>query len=85
MPITYGEIATVTVTDTPRYGRSASGYGSKIPTPYMVTLIGETRRRRVYAMCYGNAASFYIVRDGNELFIREWALEAAVEEALADE
>lgn len=37
---------------------TASGYGPRIPTPYMIRHGG--RWRRVYAACYGNAASTYI-------------------------
>lgn len=45
-------------TDSPRSGQTATGYGAKLPTPYMVKYNG--RWRRVYAACYGNAASHYI-------------------------
>ena len=37
---------------------TATGYGNRIPTVYMVQWQG--RWRRVYAACYGNAASTYI-------------------------
>lgn len=37
---------------------TATGYGARIPTTYMVKWQG--RWRRVYAACYGNAASTYI-------------------------
>jgi hypothetical protein len=37
---------------------TATGYGNRIPTAYMVKW--EGRWRRVYAACYGNAASTYI-------------------------
>ena len=37
---------------------TATGYGNRIPTVYMVKLEGKWRR--VYAACYGNAASTYI-------------------------
>lgn len=49
-------------TETPRF-YSASGYGSRIPTRYMVREYG--RWRRVYAVCWSNVASYYIGgRDG---------------------
>ena len=44
-------------TEAPRHG-SATGYGRKIPTRYMVWLNG--RWRRVYAYCFSNAAALYI-------------------------
>lgn len=49
-------------TEAPRSGQTQTGYGSKLPTPYMVQW--EGRWRRVYAACYGNAASHYIGRPG---------------------
>ena len=42
---------------------TASGYGSKIPTRYMVKF--EGRWRRVYAACHGNASTCYLAK-GNE-------------------
>lgn len=43
-------------------GRSytASGYGARIPTPYMVRFNG--RWRRVYCICYGNAGTLFLGR-----------------------
>ena len=54
--------AEVKETETPWHGRTVSGYGSRLPTPYMVRHNGKWRR--VYAACYGNAASFYIGKPG---------------------
>lgn len=48
-------------TDQPA-GLTVTGYGAKLPTPYMVQLDG--RWRRVYCACYGNASSLYIGRPG---------------------
>lgn len=59
------------------YHYSASGYGRKIPTRYRVRY--DNRWRRVYAMCYGNAASVYITVDGAPAF-----LDIATEYALSD-
>ena len=47
---------------------TATGYGSKIPTRY------KTRNKagklvRVYATCYGNAASNWFMENGNKVFI----------------
>lgn len=44
---------------------TATGYGSRIPTVYMVQWQG--RWRRVYAACYGNSASTYIGKAGDWL------------------
>lgn len=49
-------------TERPRSGETVTGYGSKLPTHYMVKHNGKWRR--VYAACYGNAASFYIGKPG---------------------
>jgi hypothetical protein len=49
-------------TELPQSGRTVSGYGAKLPTPYMVKRFGKWRR--VYAACYGNAASHYIGKPG---------------------
>lgn len=51
----------------PRYGASASGYGSKIPTRYRVRYAG--RMRRVYMMQYGNSGSSYVVVEGMAVFL----------------
>ena len=47
----------------PYYGRTVSGYGSKIPTRYRLAL-ANSRTRRVYAMAYGNGASVYVIIGG---------------------
>ena len=47
----------------PYYGRTASGYGGKIPTRYRLAL-ADGRTRRVYAMAYGNGASAYVIIGG---------------------
>lgn len=65
MALAYTDPALVTgtrQTDTPLYGRTASGYGGKIPTRHMVQYAG--RWRRVYVMCYGNAGTAYVVVNG---------------------
>lgn len=43
--------------------RCTSGYGSKLPTPYMVRTI-DSKWRRVYARCYSNAATYYVMHEG---------------------
>lgn len=51
----------------PRYGRTASGYGSKIPTS--VSVFFRNRWRRVYVTCYGNAGSTWITVDGARRYV----------------
>jgi hypothetical protein len=45
-------------TETPRHGQTQSGYGKRLPTPYLVKFNG--RWRRVYVAQYGNAGTAYI-------------------------
>lgn len=45
-------------TEAPLSGRTASGYGHAIPTPYLVQWAG--RWRRVYICQYGNAGTAFI-------------------------
>jgi hypothetical protein len=47
--------------------QTATGYGSKINSGYTVPYNG--RMYRVYAICYSNAATFYIIVKGQRLFI----------------
>lgn len=42
----------------------ATGYGSRIPTPYSVRLEGARRWRRVWAMSYSNVAVYYCIIRG---------------------
>lgn len=44
---------------------TATGYGARIPTVYMVMWQGKWRR--VYAACYSNCASTYIGKAGDWL------------------
>ena len=44
------------------YGRTASGYGRRIPTSRMVQIPGSPRWRRVYCCCYSNAGTCYVTR-----------------------
>lgn len=46
---------------------TASGYGSKIPTSRQVYY--EGRWRRVYARCYSNCATLFIVLNGKQVNI----------------
>jgi hypothetical protein len=46
---------------------TASGYGSKLTTPYKVR--HNNRWKRVYAICWSNAASHYIFNKGQREYI----------------
>ena len=57
-------------TPTPKYRPSASGYGGKIPTRYMVKYEGVWRR--VYAMVYGNGESLFANVLGQEIPVQKY-------------
>jgi hypothetical protein len=61
----------IVATDNTPANRSVSGYGGQIPTRYTITS-PDNRTRRVYAICYSNAASFYCISHGKRLFIQDW-------------
>lgn len=61
------EVTTVGTTDPPAYGRTASGYGAKIPTRFRIRYLG--RWRRVYMMQYANSGSAYVVVNGQDVFL----------------
>ena len=49
--------------------QTASGYGSKLTTSRCVRL-PDGRVRRVYAICWSNAASCYVTLNGKRVFLR---------------
>ena len=53
----------------PRSGQTTSGYGSKLPTRYMLH-IGD-RWRRVYAICWSNVSTCYIIKNGERIVV-DW-------------
>jgi hypothetical protein len=67
-------ITDVKLTHTPP-SRSATGYGAKIPTAYMLKL--GKRWHRVYMMQYSNSGTPYVVKGGEDL-----VLETATEHRL---
>jgi hypothetical protein len=54
------------ITERPRHG-SATGYGPKQPTGYMVKYLN--RWRRVYCRVYGNAGTAYITAKGSDIIV----------------
>ena len=69
-----GRINDAKITEAP-LNRSATGYGPKIPTRYMVRI--DARWHRVYMMQYGNSGSAYVVLEG-----KDWFLSSGVSEIL---
>ena len=81
MPITYLD-PPYSVSDRPldwqRQGlqQTASGYGSRLTTRYMLTT-PDGRQRRVYAICYSNVASYYVFVRGRVVYLRDYELQDA--------
>lgn len=46
---------------------TASGYGSRIPTPYMIEYRGKLRR--VYCMIFSNSGTLYIGKRSENLIV----------------
>jgi hypothetical protein len=69
-PLTYLDPSTVQSTqrtESPRYGRNASGYGRKIPICWKLR-IGNVWRR-VYAICFSNCATHYVLIKGKPHYL----------------
>lgn len=66
------------------YQQTASGYGSKLITQYKIKC-ADNKTRRVYAICYSNAASLYIIVKGEKQFLRDWHLDILKENLEARE
>ena len=49
---------------------TASGYGAKIPTRYMVKVNKENRWRRVYCIIYSNCGSLYVIINKERHFFK---------------
>jgi hypothetical protein len=56
------------------------GYGSRLTTEYMLHT-PDGMVRRVYAACYSNAASFYVLLKGKQVFLRDGELQEARDKA----
>lgn len=50
-------------------GQNVDGYGSKITTDLMLQFTGEKKRYRIYATCFANAASHWIIWKGEKLYL----------------
>lgn len=50
--------------------RSATGYGSKLPTSYEIKY--EGRWRRVYTMIYSNAGVTYVIVKGEKIIVNDY-------------
>jgi hypothetical protein len=59
-------------------GQGVDGYGRKISTDYRAWLPDESRPYRVYATCFSNVASHYIVRRGQTLYLQSGELDYQV-------
>ena len=46
---------------------TATGYGSKLHTPYMLRYNG--RLRRLYCCCYGNSGTLFIIVRGERMIV----------------
>lgn len=51
---------------------TASGYGRRIPTEWMVQLPGSPRWRRVYVCCFSNSGTAYVDGPRGADGKREW-------------
>jgi len=58
------DISAILHTSPVYYGRNLDGYGRKIPLANMVVLTTSKRKYRVYAVCYSNTATLYILVKG---------------------
>lgn len=46
---------------------TATGYGSRLNSGYKIQYAGKLRR--VYAVCYSNCSSFYVIVKGEKRFL----------------
>lgn len=72
----YDAIESVYVTDVPPSAAYVGPYYEQ-PMRYMVKLVGETRKRRVYAQPIGNVSVLYVKTRGRRVYC-ESALDGAL-------
>ena len=65
----------ISLTETQRRGLSytASGYGKRIPTRYIVKYL--CRWHRVYSDCFSNVASIYIISKGEKITVQTYEVQ----------
>lgn len=83
MPITYLDVKQVInkrKTLAP-HNRSRTGYGSKIPTQWLLQLSNK-RWHRVYVICYSNSGSAYIATKAGKLFLGSYDLNFAIKKCV---
>jgi hypothetical protein len=68
-----GDSFSVFYTETYPRNRRADGYGDKIPTDKMVRF--GKRNYRVYAICWSNCASHYVIIGGERYFLHDYDLD----------
>lgn len=73
----YDAIAEVFREEISNYSSRYYGDYSERPTPYKVRLVGEGRKRRVYATPIGNVSVIYLKTEGRTVYC-ESALDAAL-------
>jgi hypothetical protein len=73
--IQYANVASLIRTGSrPRSGQTVSGYGRRLPTEWIATLVESPKiRRRVYAICVSNVASYYVRVRGERLYVADSA------------
>lgn len=49
--------------------QTASGYGKRLTSSYMLRIQGERVWRRIYVVCYSNAGSAYVVIKGQTFYL----------------
>jgi hypothetical protein len=49
---------------------TATGYGRKLRSTRMLRIVGESRWRRIYVVCYSNAGSAYVLIKGKPHYLR---------------
>ena len=53
---------------------TATGYGSKIPTSYMIKL-SDGITRRIYCCIFSNVGSIYVLIKGVKIYLHDWQIE----------
>lgn len=57
--------------------QTGDGYGDKLPTQHQVQLSGSSKWRNVFAVCWSNVASFYVLVNGERKFVSDASLDSA--------